>query len=156
VHEGCVICRGAAGDEELMRTQVWDDDLWRLTTATLGEVLGFSYLEPKRHIPHVTDLDGDEARTFGPVLARASTALKGAADANLVYVYIFGGGVPHLHVHLAPHHEGDALNEQIVRGEVEDRRLPSGAIEFVSKDFPQLPEDEHRATIGRVRALLSG
>jgi diadenosine tetraphosphate (Ap4A) HIT family hydrolase len=58
------------------RVQVWEDELWRLTMSIEAEVLGFSYLEPKRHIPHVTDLGGEEARTFGQVLARVSAVLK--------------------------------------------------------------------------------
>lgn len=61
-----------------------------------------------------------------------------------------------MHVHLAPHHEGDALNEQIIRGEFDERRLPSGAIEYVSKDFPPLPEEDHRVTIERLGVLLGG
>jgi diadenosine tetraphosphate (Ap4A) HIT family hydrolase len=113
----CVICRGVAGDEELQRIQVWEDSLWRLTVSLDAEVLAFSYLEPKRHIPHLTDLDGEEARTFGEVLARLSRVLQEETGAELVYVYIFGGGVPHLHVHLAPHRPGEGLNTQIVRGE---------------------------------------
>ena len=153
--DDCVICLGPDGDDQLMRTQVWEDDLWRLTTSVGGEVLGFSYLEPKRHIPYVTDLDGEEARTFGTVLARASAALERATAAELVYVYVFGGGIAHLHVHLAPHREGDALNTQMIRGEIEERKLPSGAVEFTSKEFPPLPPEEHGVVVERVRDLLS-
>jgi diadenosine tetraphosphate (Ap4A) HIT family hydrolase len=146
----CALCRGRRADPELFRVQVWEDALWRLTVTTEGEVLGLSYLEPKRHIPYVTDLDGDEARTFGPVLARAARALRDAADAELVYVYVFGGGIPHLHVHLAPHRAGDALSERFIRGEVTERRLPSGATVLASRDFPPLPPVRH----ARVRASL--
>ena len=44
------------------------------------------------------------------------------------YIYIFGGGVPHLHVHLAPHHPEDALNTQIIRGDFIEETLESGAV----------------------------
>src|SRR5207253_9710218 len=43
VTQACIICRGAEADDELLRTEVWGDDLWRLTTSTAGEVAGFSY-----------------------------------------------------------------------------------------------------------------
>ena len=152
----CVLCRGAAGDSELGRVQVWEDRLWRLTTAPEGELLGFSYLEPKRHIPHLTDLDGEEARTLGPVLAWVTRMLQQATEAELVYVYVFGGGIPHLHLHLAPHHEGDALNEQLLRGEVTEVRLPSGATSIVSKDFPPLPASAHAQVLERLKVLLAG
>ena len=61
----CPACRGAEGDPELHRMEVWSDDLWRLTTSLSAEVVGFSYLEPRRHIVAITAIDGDEARTLG-------------------------------------------------------------------------------------------
>lgn len=151
----CVLCRGADGDRELDRIQVWEDRLWRLTMALQAEVPGFCYLEPKRHIPHVTDLDGDEAQTLGGVLARATQALQEETGAELVYVYVFGGGVSHLHLHLAPHRPGDALNTQIVRGEITEEHLESGATRYVSKNFPVLPEAQQRRVAERVRERLA-
>ncbi len=150
----CVLCRGVAGDAELQRIQVWEDTLWRLTLSLGAEVLGFAYLEPKRHIPHITDLDGEEARTFGEVMARVTQVLRDETGAELVYVYIFGGGVPHLHVHLAPHRPNDALNTQMIRGEIIQEDLPSGATQYISKEFPPLPEEAHRAVARRVQQRL--
>src|SRR5437867_11315124 len=120
----CVICRGIAGDHELMRIQVWEDELWRLTVSLAAESPGFSYLEPKRHIADIAGLDGPEAASLGTVLARVTSALKAETGAELVYVYVFGGGVPHLHLHLAPHAAGDALNEQMLCGELVEERHP--------------------------------
>lgn len=151
----CVLCRGGEGDKELAVTQVWEDELWRLTVANEGEVVGFSHLEPKRHIPHITDLDGEEARTFGTVLARTTSALREATHAEVVYVYVFGDGVPHLHLHLAPHQRGDALNTQLVRGDVVETRLPSGATRITSRDFPPLPVSQHRDAQERIRLVLA-
>ena len=152
----CVLCRREAGDAELHRTAVWEDSRWRLTTSLDAPVPGFSYLEPKRHIPYIADLDGEEARTLGPVLARAARALREATGADLVCVYVFGGGVPHLHLHLAPHREGDALNDQMIRGNVVTEALPSGAVRIVSKDFPPRPEDELRTVAEEIRRALAG
>lgn len=150
----CTLCRGPEGDKELERVQVWEDRLWRLTTAREGELLGFSYLEPKRHIPHITDLAGEEAGTLGTVLARATSALRDATGAEVVYIYVFGDGIPHLHLHLAPHRRGDPLSDRMIRGEVIETQFPSGATSFVSRDFPQLPVSEHELVRERlVRAL---
>ncbi|MGH2748109.1 MAG: HIT family protein [Actinomycetota bacterium] len=149
------MCRGAEGDPELGRVQVWENEHWRLTIAVGGQVPGFSFLEPKRHIPHITDIDGEEAKTFGDALATTTSALKEAAGAELVYVYVFGGGIPHLHVHLAPHREGDALNDLLLKGELETEKLPSGATKIVSKDFPMIEDAEHRRIVERARELLS-
>jgi diadenosine tetraphosphate (Ap4A) HIT family hydrolase len=152
---GCTLCRGPEGDKELERVQVWEDRLWRLTTARGGELAGFSYLEPKRHIPHITDLDGVEARTFGAVLARTTSAIRNATGAEVVYVYVFGDGIPHLHLHLAPHRRGDPLSDRIIRGELVETPLPSGATSFVSREFPQLPASQHEAVRERLARALN-
>jgi diadenosine tetraphosphate (Ap4A) HIT family hydrolase len=150
----CPLCRGPSGDPALERVQVWEDAVWRLTTALGGEVAGCSYLEPKRHVPHITDLEGEEARTLGPVLAHVTRALKEATGASVVYMYIFGDGIPHLHIHLAPHRRGDALNDRMIRGEVTETRLPSGATALVSKEFAALPESVHLQVRERLCRLL--
>jgi len=152
----CVICLGAEGDAELQRIQVWENPLWRVTLSLEAEVIAFAYLEPKRHIPHITDLDGEEARSFGEVLRRVSRVLQEETGAELVYVYIFGGGVPHLHVHLAPHRSGDALNTQIIRGEITEEKLPNGVTRFTSREFPPLPEEAQRQVADRIGRQLGG
>jgi diadenosine tetraphosphate (Ap4A) HIT family hydrolase len=111
----CILCDQERSVQDLNREIVWEDRLWRLALARRGYTTGFGYLETKRHVPHVTDLDGEEAETFGSTIARVAKALQEASGADLVYVYIFGGGIPHLHVHLGPHSDGDALNSDIIR-----------------------------------------
>jgi diadenosine tetraphosphate (Ap4A) HIT family hydrolase len=153
----CVLCRGIEGDPELGRTQVWEDDLWRLTTSIHPSetVRGFSFLEPKRHIIDITALDGEEAGTFGTVIRRVSAALKDATSAELVYVYVFGGHVDHLHLHLAPHTKGDSLNDSMIRGEFVEEPLPSGAVAIVSKDFPPVSVDVLRSTADAIGERLA-
>lgn len=106
---GCMLCTVREADEFFQRQRVWEDGLWRLSVVLRGAIAGFAHLESKRHIPFITDLDGEEAATLGAVLARATTGIRDATGADKVYVYIFGDRVPHLHFNLAPHHEGDAL-----------------------------------------------
>lgn len=152
----CLLCRPDDADAELGRVEVWSDELWRLTTSVAkGPLRGFSYLEPRRHIPYLSDLSGEEATTFGAAIARATSALKEATGAKLVYVYVFGGGIPHLHLHLAPHLEDDALNTQMIRGEVTEKKLPGGATAIFSKDFPSYSEAELRSVAEAIRAILA-
>ena len=151
----CIFCRGCEADDELDRVQVWQDKHWRLSVALSSEVLGFAYLEPKRHITHIHALNGDEALTFGPVLAKATEALKVATGADVVYVYIFGDGVPHLHVHLAPHRNGDALNDQMIRGDVVEEKLSNGLTRFFSPDFPPLPRADLETVAEQVKRRLA-
>jgi diadenosine tetraphosphate (Ap4A) HIT family hydrolase len=154
-NDDCTLCRGPDGDAELQRVEVWRDAHWRLSMARHGEILGFSYLEPIRHIPYLADLDGEEATTFGPAIARASRVLREATGARLVYAYVFGGGIPHLHVHLAPNTPEGVANTALITGEVEERKLPSGASEVISHDHPALPEAELAAVIDRVRRAMA-
>jgi diadenosine tetraphosphate (Ap4A) HIT family hydrolase len=151
----CALCQGPDRDHELDRVEVWRDDLWRLTMSRRGSTLGFAYLEPIRHIPYLADLDGQEAATFGTAIARASRVLREASGAKLVYAYVYGGGIPHLHVHLAPNAPEGVLNTAIVEGRTEERKLPSGATEITSLDHPELPQEELAGVIERVRARMS-
>ena len=155
VENECVICRGTEGDKGLRRIEVWQTRSWRLTVSVDSQVMGFSYLEPKRHISDITELDGAEARAFGEVLARATRALRNATQAETVYVYIFGTGIPHLHVHLAPHRRGDALNAEMIKGKVVTEELASGAERYISVEFPLISERRLRRVAERIRGLMS-
>lgn len=137
--EDCLLCDVTAADELFGRTRVYDDGLWRLSLVLHGPVAGFAHLEPHRHIPYITDLDGPEAVTFGPVLARATSVLREATGADLTYAYVFGDRVPHLHVNLAPHVDGDVL----VGG---PGLLRPGAVEA--------PPERHASVVAAVRAAL--
>ena len=107
--DGCLLCRVDDADAYFHRRRVWQDEHWRLSVVLQGAVIGFSHLEPHRHIPFITDLDGPEAATLGAVLAHATAGIRTATAADKVYVYVFGDRVPHLHFNLAPHRPGDML-----------------------------------------------
>lgn len=107
--DGCMLCHVEEADAFFSRRRVWQDDLWRLSVVLKGAVAGFAHLEPRRHIPFITDLDGPEAASMGAVLAHATAGIQRATGADKVYVYVFGDRVPHLHFNLAPHRPGDAL-----------------------------------------------
>jgi diadenosine tetraphosphate (Ap4A) HIT family hydrolase len=151
----CVLCLGPEADPDLFREEVWRDDLWRLTTAKLGEVAGFSYLEPFRHIETIADLDGAEAASLGEVLARASSAIRDTAGVDLVYVYVFGDGIPHLHLHLAPHREDGPLSNHMIKGNQHRQTLPDGADIWVSDRYPLLSHEIMDAAIDGVRRRMT-
>jgi diadenosine tetraphosphate (Ap4A) HIT family hydrolase len=139
INTDCLLCDVAAADRVFDRVRVYDDGLWRLSVVRGGPVAGFAHLEPHRHIPHVSDLDGPEADTFGTVLARVTGALRVAAGAELTYAYVFGERVPHLHVNLAPHSAGDAL---------------VGGPGLLRPDAAAVPVEQHEAVARSVRDAL--
>ncbi|WP_329563536.1 hypothetical protein OG711_38185 [Streptomyces uncialis] len=105
----CMLCHVEEADAFFQRRRVWQDEHWRLSIVLQGAVAGFAHLEPLRHIPFITDLDGPEAASLGPALSRATAGIQTATTADKVYVYVFGDRVPHLHFNLAPHHPGGPL-----------------------------------------------
>ena len=106
----CLLCSPERAAAVFGRRTVWQNDVWRLSLVERGSpVVGFGHLEPIRHVPYVTELDGKEAASLGPTLARVTSTLKSVTGAELVYVYVFGERVAHLHFNLAPHRDGDAL-----------------------------------------------
>ena len=115
-NKNCNICNGKA-DVEFKRIEVWSTDNWRLTASTYKSVKGLCYLESKRHIPYITDLDGQESIEFGSVLSKTTKAIKDVFKSELVYVYIYGGHIPHLHVHLAPHTQNDIFCDNVVKND---------------------------------------
>ena len=138
--QACEICRGEAFDADFGRVLVWRDELWRLSTSVIAPILGYSYLEPLRHIPFVTDLDGPEATSFGPTLAAVTRLLKELTEADIVYALMFGDHVPHLHVNLLPHRAGDAV---------------TGGAGLLNPEAEPLPADDHQAFVDRLRAATA-
>ena len=154
--DDCALCAGSPMDHALMRTEVWSDNLWRLTASEASEVAGFSYLEPRRHVADITELGGDEASTLGPTIAKTTKAIKEATGAELVYVYVFGDGVPHLHIHLAPHRSiGSPLVSEMIKGAKHITHLASGEEVWVSDRYPLVDSDIMQAAIEGIRKRLN-
>ncbi|MFV1970758.1 MAG: HIT family protein [Acidimicrobiia bacterium] len=153
----CVLCAGKDMDEALLVTEVWSDDLWRLTTVRVGEVAGYSYLSPRRHIPHITDLDGPEASSFGHVVARSASAIKESTGADLVYTYVFGAGLDHFHVHLAPHTGSRSpLVDHPIKGPRSKVLLPTGEEIWTSDIYRLQSRELMNAAIDGIREHLAG
>lgn len=134
----CLLCDWPAADREFDRVEVvgspvaGDDQPRR--------VLGLPDLEPRRHIPHFTDLDSEEAATLGARLAWVTGVLREATAADLVYVNVFGERVAHLHFNLAPHRAGDALQ---------------GGRAMIAPDASPVPRPELQDVSERLRQALN-
>lgn len=68
--------------------------------------LGYAIVETKRHAPALGDLHAQEAGAFGEAMNRVSAALRKALNAEHVYAFVQGDGVPHFHMHLVPRYAG--------------------------------------------------
>lgn len=67
--------------------------------------------EPKIH--HGLDKNPDKF-----ILKKKSQKESEGPFIVLVYLYIYGDHIPHLHVHLAPHTEGDIFVSDVTRSDV--------------------------------------
>jgi diadenosine tetraphosphate (Ap4A) HIT family hydrolase len=151
----CALCAGSSMDDALMVVETWADELWRLTTATVGEVAGFSYLIPRRHISSLDLLDGREAATLGSTLASCAAAVRGATGADEVYVFSFGG-VGHAHFQLAPHRPPTSpLIDDPIKGNKHEVTLPDGQQVWASDRYPLAPRDLMDAAVAAIRSTLA-
>lgn len=87
-----------------------------------------------------------EAAEFGTIMAKVTTAIKNVFNATLVYVYIYGGHIPHLHVHLAPHTGEDVFFSDVVANskDLSLETIEPTEIQVISNDIKRLlPKSEH-------------
>jgi diadenosine tetraphosphate (Ap4A) HIT family hydrolase len=61
--------------------------------------LGYLFVEPRRHVAELGELDPDEAAALGKAASAAAEALQ-TNGAEHVYAAVIGHGVDHLHLHL--------------------------------------------------------
>jgi histidine triad (HIT) family protein len=100
----CYICDkhqtgdGVVAADDLMVLAHVLPDLSGTETVYLGHLV----IEPRRHVPGLADLTGDEAAALGRWAAKAA----GALEAEHVYSSIVGHRVDHLHLHLVPRYPG--------------------------------------------------
>jgi diadenosine tetraphosphate (Ap4A) HIT family hydrolase len=106
----CLICskhdQGAAAEGGVL----YEDDLVYVghihTLRAPTAYRGWCVVEPKRHLAELGDLTVDEAEAVGRLLRSVARVQQQVLSAEHVYAFVFGDGVPHLHVHLAPRYPG--------------------------------------------------
>ena len=106
----CTICRKQRGQEPVPGGAIYQDGLVYASHAWPGAdgraYLGWCVVETRRHAPGLADLTDAEGQAIGRLAARLSRALQAELQAEHVYAFVLGDGVPHLHVHLIPRHPG--------------------------------------------------
>lgn len=101
----CKSCVIAEGQESV--PYIYQDDLWTVNLL-LGSppprlLLGWSVLQPKRHINSLSELNTEELSSLAPLLARCEEAMKDILNVGKVYVCLFAEASDfHMHFHLIP------------------------------------------------------
>ena len=109
--DDCFICRKHRGLETAPGGALYEDDMVYAGHAQirLGQetaYLGYLMAETKRHVPALPDLTDAEASALGVLVARLSRALREVVGAEHVYLFGFGDGVAHVHLHVVPRYPG--------------------------------------------------
>src|SRR6476646_91098 len=96
---GCAICEFV--ETALPSMTVHKDDLWFAGVMSSIQIPGWIVLGTRRHTLDPMGMNQDEAASFGPILARLSTAIKKALGSERVYVVGYGENAQHWHVLLS-------------------------------------------------------
>ncbi|MEX2206154.1 MAG: HIT domain-containing protein [Myxococcota bacterium] len=107
----CFVCDKHAGRVDVPGGALYEDERVYASHGIIPEgrsrtYLGTLFVEPKRHVPGIAELDEHEARQIGLVSSRLARALKQSEGAEHVYVFVLGHHVDHLHVWLVPRYPG--------------------------------------------------
>lgn len=89
---------------------VYEDDLvfssHGLTEDSTNLYLGWVFVEPKRHLAGLGQMNPTEAAALGALANGVAAALRSSEGAEHIYAHVYGDAVPHLHVHLIPRYPG--------------------------------------------------
>jgi diadenosine tetraphosphate (Ap4A) HIT family hydrolase len=107
----CIICRKHSGDFLVPGGRIYQDE-WvyachaHWTDESNTVYLGWLVVETRRHVPGLAEITDEEGQALGLLIARLSRVIKLVTDAEHIYAFVVGHGVPHLHVHLLPRYPG--------------------------------------------------
>lgn len=106
--DNCFICNKHSGLIECYG-EIYKDDLlavYHLEPGS-GEVyLGYLFIELRRHMEGLGDMNVEEATAVGQMVRRLSKLLKEHYAVEHVYAHVIGDNVSHLHIHIIPRYAG--------------------------------------------------
>ena len=131
----CLVCRKHRGELPSPGEAIYADDLIYISHAGLWgdeeeHFLGHLFVEPRRHVAELGDLDSAEAQAIGLWTSRLARALMDVLDAEHVYSFVFGDGVPQVHVHVLGRQRGTPRDYWGVRVDEWPRARRGGADEI--------------------------
>ena len=142
----CFVCAKHALGDGALGGVLFEDELvyaghaYPLNGPTVA-YRGYLVVEPRRHAVGLGDLTDPEAAALGRLVNRLARALKSVAGAEHVYSFVFGDGLAHLHVILAPRYPGTPREYWGVRL----REWP---------DAPRVDGSQMRSLVARLRAHI--
>jgi histidine triad (HIT) family protein len=107
----CLVCRKHRGWLRIPGGVIFENEIVYVSHAQLfGEekdhYLGHLFVEPKRHVPKLSDLSEEEAQMIGLFVRQATRALEQVQDVEHAYAFAIGDHVPHVHIHVLGRYPG--------------------------------------------------
>jgi diadenosine tetraphosphate (Ap4A) HIT family hydrolase len=111
----CFVFRKHQGLENIPGGAIFENERIYISHAQLWgnetkHYLGHIFVEPKRHVPQLSDLTKAESETIGYYISMLARALKKVLRVAHVYSFVIGDHIPHVHVHVIGRYPG-ALRE---------------------------------------------
>jgi ATP adenylyltransferase len=119
---GCLICAKHRGEGPLIGgVMVWEDEHSLVFHRPPGEtgttVLGYLFVESRRHVPYLADLTDGEAAGIGRTVKRAALGLRTELNADFVFSAVAGMSHAHFHQHVFARHPGTPAEYGWMKGD---------------------------------------
>jgi diadenosine tetraphosphate (Ap4A) HIT family hydrolase len=107
----CLVCQKHRGLLQIPGGAIFENETVYISHAQLwgdeqDHYLGHLFVEPKRHVPKLSDLSDDEAQLIGLYVSRIARALEQTQGMEHVYAFAIGDHVPHVHIHVIGRYPG--------------------------------------------------
>ena len=111
--EDCIFCKIAAGD--IPSKTLYEDESFRVILDISPASKGHAIILPKNHAANLYELSDEDAANIFVVAKKVATVMKDVLACDGLNVLqnngeAAGQSVFHLHVHLIPRYENDAVN----------------------------------------------
>jgi len=139
--EGCAMCSQRRPDETPWGVRIFAGEVSDAYLQKAGIQRGYSIVVWRgRHVAEPTELSADEAAAYWLEVVRVGGALETHLEPVKMNYDLLGNSLPHLHTHVLPRYADDPK--------------PGWPFPFPEHDPPPHSEDELRADVAALRALL--
>jgi diadenosine tetraphosphate (Ap4A) HIT family hydrolase len=140
--DGCPMCAEGRPDELRYGARIFAGRVSDAYLQRAGVQRGYTVVIWRgRHVAEPTELTQDEAARYWLEVVRVAWALEKHLEPVKMNYNVLGNSLPHLHTHVLPRYADDPK--------------PGWPFPFPEDDAPPLDEDEFRADVDALRALLS-